>query len=61
MISLAEPLRTRRVPLRSQRLCERIFDLLGTTNIQSGFALKGHYIPARGKAPGKKTTKGNEP
>ncbi len=27
MISLAEPLRTRRVSLRSQRLCERISDL----------------------------------
>ncbi len=30
MISLAEPLRTRRLPLRSQRLCERRLNLFGT-------------------------------
>jgi len=34
MISLAEPLRTRRVSLRSQRLCERISDLLGAKKVK---------------------------
>ncbi len=34
MIFLAEPLRTRRVSLRSQRLCERISDLLGAKKVR---------------------------